>query len=705
VPSEGAIEDGLEEVRGAAPAAPATDGETGPEGKKAVPERPSARGKRKHSLKSWLARPTNRAMLAQLAAYELGRADLDAAMNERLRLPAEEEVHLGGILMAEAFTPSTIRRLKEAIRALPPGVTDEKRTELLARLEVFRRPSFGTGSSAIGYAIPRTTGLGPSFYDQAVPKGVDAIWLRMYAVMPALTVVVATFTFDEASGNLTPLLRADYSTGRHNIRLKVPGRAGKLRAWYPFGRPRLRGHSESLSTADGERRRACEDFIRSRQKDCADWLAMRFPGCFSEVDDVMKRPAVRMFLTRDEAPFSDEQSWREVIGLWPSFDRWDSTEQAGWSFRIDELQPGPAALVIAGARRTDAAHPPGGDDPGTSSWFLTQRFHDHQGELFARWASACLVDSYTDRLAGLRDEIAKRGRRRPVREAEVLDSYLMTNGLDSDAVVSDVLHATEDLGRFAWGFPKYVQHDAAADGDSGADEDARLFARGLGKWMRSQATRLQTDSKVAVPSVIASAGLRQAVMNTKLQRVAVGVALVAAVIAVVSLTRNPSDSGGGATNSVGVAARCSAQQLRFSYYGSSAAAGTAVTGLEVTNTSNSTCTLEGYPVIGFEGTDSVPLKIDVLHHGPGVAFNQVRTSVRLSPGARAGIIVTSADFGSNGASTCPRIGALGISLTQDAAASHVALPAPVNVCGVGLMVNVSAFFAANQLRSYVNPGP
>jgi hypothetical protein len=53
--------------------------------------------------------------------------------------------------------------------------------------------------------------------------------------------------------------------------------------------------------------------------------------------------------------------------------------------------------------------------------------------------------------------------------------------------------------------------------------------------MQAVAARLSTDTKAATPSITASVGLRQAVMNTKLQRRLILVTAVATVISVVSL--------------------------------------------------------------------------------------------------------------------------------------------------------------------------
>jgi len=523
---------------------PADDeGSSSPEVPATSPPAPPCRKPRKHSFGAWRRRPTNRAYLQELAGTPVSSTEIDALENDRTRLPADEEVHLGGILLAEAFTPSTIRRLEDSIRALPPDLSDKKRTELLTRLVVFRRPTFGIGSTSIGYASPSTFVMTPGFHDDAIPDGVEAVWLRIHAVTPSLTVVIATFTLTDGAGDLTALLRSDFKTRHGNIRLQVPGRLGALRAWNPYGRPRLRGSSGTINAADGEKRRACEDIFHSHQDACSRWLAARFPGCFSETEP-KSRPTVRLLLTKTNPPFADEPSWRQSVGLWPAFDSWVATDHPGWSFRFGELFADNPNLITAAAQRSVAAAPSGGNDLGESSWSLTQRCHEYQGGLFARWAGVSLLALYSDRLSTLRDQAAiSRHFDRPVRDAEAFNRYLMTNGLDSETLVADATRLTEDPARFAFGLPKYVQSPAAPPTQSVGATPLTSFADRLCKSMAAVAARLSTDMKAATPSITASVELRQAVMNTRLQRRLIIITLIALAISVVSLVIAITGSG------------------------------------------------------------------------------------------------------------------------------------------------------------------
>lgn len=472
------------------------------------------------SLRAWWRRPSNRAFREQIAGVELGKGDDDA--NARTKLPDDEEVHLAGILLAEAFTPSSVGRLRDAVERLP-GMEREKKVELLRQLDKYRRSSTWGGSTPIGYAGARAWVHAPAFYDEELPTDVETVRLHLHAVTPSLTVVVATFSYPEQDGDLSPLLGASYETRLHD-RITVPGRLGALRAWNPLGRPQLRGTRGTITTADEAKRLACEAFIGTRQDACRRWFAARFPGCFSEVEPG-RRPAVRILLTKIAAPFDDDPSWRKAVGLWPAYDRWDSGAE-GWAFRVGEMRSENLDQIIAAAPQTSTD---GGAAPKPD---VLERFHALHGGLFARWAAHRLLALRLDQLAALRDEAAARGRNRAVRDAEAIDAYLRTNGLDARTVVAEIERVTANSPGFLLGLPVYSRTPPAPGGTAGATED---FRQVLCDSMNATAERLATDTEAATPSIVASAGLRQSILNTKLQRRALVASIVAAAIAAVSL--------------------------------------------------------------------------------------------------------------------------------------------------------------------------
>ena len=91
-------------------------------------------------------------------------------------LPDGEEVHLGGLVLAEAFTPSTVSALLRALEDL--AASRDKKEEWIARLAEGR--SAGGAGGWISLSVIRGSGnwlFGQS--EPALPDGVDAVWLYL----------------------------------------------------------------------------------------------------------------------------------------------------------------------------------------------------------------------------------------------------------------------------------------------------------------------------------------------------------------------------------------------------------------------------------------------------------------------------------------------------------------------------------------------
>jgi hypothetical protein len=85
-----------------------------------------------------------------------------------------------------------------------------------------------------------------------LPDSVAAVWLQLDFVMPSVAVVVATFTFKDEAADMSALLRRDYETQVRDVRMRVNGKLGRLRARLPWSRPKWHGMSASVSRAEDE---------------------------------------------------------------------------------------------------------------------------------------------------------------------------------------------------------------------------------------------------------------------------------------------------------------------------------------------------------------------------------------------------------------------------------------------------------------------
>jgi hypothetical protein len=187
------------------------------------------------------------------------------------------------------------------------------------------------------------------------------------------------------------------------------------------------------------------------------------------------------------------------------------------------------------ARRSDVRPEGGWDLSGEANFSETGLFDRDHAPLMALYGLSALLKIYGGRLALLRDAAGRhRFIRRPVSEARHLDSYLLTDGLDVATITADVADFTKELTRFRQGVPEYIEYH----GDLSAGRDNREpveFVPLLCGFLKDSAARLAADTANTDGNLRASAELRQAIANTRLQRIVVMFTIAALLVAVLSL--------------------------------------------------------------------------------------------------------------------------------------------------------------------------
>jgi hypothetical protein len=460
----------------------------------------------------------------------------DQRDNDQSRLPADEKVHLGGLVLVEAFTPSTISALYDSLTDFPNTRSENK--EWISDLTRGRSAAGRGGWTNLGM-VRRPGDFGFENFDPELPEGVDAIWPYLFYPTPSLTLVVATFTLAEPAGDLSILLRADYHSSAVDVRVHVPGRFGKVRSLIPWARPATRSLWYTVLRADDQKRLACEALITAQEAACWKWMADKFPGRFS-IEAMTDRPTTRLIFTEEQVPFKRGPRWLSSLGLGISTDVWRSPEARGWAVKFGPWTGQDRTSAIAATRRVDAAKSPGGDLSNDTNWYLTQRFADEQSPLIARWAIIRLLSLYTDRLAALRDQASKQPTiSRPVRDARALDNFLMRDGLDASTITSDLEDFTQHLEHFRFGAPEYMEDMEIWPETTRERRPPYQLLAVLMDRLITYAHQLDRDTAATITNINVSAGLRQAIANTIVQRrlliltiVAIGIAILGIIVAV-----------------------------------------------------------------------------------------------------------------------------------------------------------------------------
>jgi hypothetical protein len=458
------------------------------------------------------------------------RADWDQRRNDEARLAHGEEVHVGGVTLIEAFTPSTVSRLKKA-----PSWS-RRDTKLLEDLERSRSPISGRGFATLNVIRRTNHARFPGERSEpTLPASVLAVWRTIYYLTPSVTVVCATFTYEDTAADLSEILRTDYHTELHGTRITVHGRLGALRSRWPWSRPKYHGMSSTVVDAAAVKARAVERHITDLEAECATWFYARYKGRFAAAKPD-SRPVIRLIFTRDAVPFdAGRNDWRESAGLYWSSGVYRSAECLGWALKTSRwpARDRPNTWTAA-ARRGDVGHEGRDDRQGQSNWSLTQRFGTEQCRLAAVLAVLALLDVYGGRLAGLRDAAGRAGiKRLPQRDARDLDRYLSADGLDAATITSDVSRWTKSLRHFRWDVPEYTE-DLGPHAEQRRREPLELVPE-LRTELRYKARLLGDDTANVIGNITASAELRQAITNTRLQVLVVAFTIAAVVIAIVSL--------------------------------------------------------------------------------------------------------------------------------------------------------------------------
>jgi hypothetical protein len=488
--------------------------------------------RRARAQKHWHERPTVWTLKKQ-AKRSTRPHTLDSRDNEDTKLPSGEGVHLGGIVLAEAFTPSTVSSLYRSLERWETHVPGRKE-EWLTQLERSRSGVVGGWQNLGVVRPPGTFTIGDAQHDPTLPTGVAAAWVHVSYITPTLAMAVATFTISEEAGDLSSFLSQDYVAERRNFEFRVYGRFGRLRARIPWARPSRYRQSHSVVMPDQRKRESCQSVIKGYEDACSSWFFQKFPGRFRSANSE-ERPVLRILLTKNHVPFADRPRWLEPVDLAFAVPLWRSVASEGWWLSEERFGSRDRYMLTVAARRGDVASSLGGGENDGSNWAVTQRFADDATPLAARYAILALLALYGRRLGALRDRAGgRRFLRRMVREARNLDDFLIRDGLDAATLTNDLSKFTANLGWFRLGVPEFIE-DRTGRPHQMQKGPTPEFVPWLCDAIREQAARLADDTAASTGNIQASAELRQAITNTVLQRLIVVLTLVAISLAIISL--------------------------------------------------------------------------------------------------------------------------------------------------------------------------
>ena len=473
-------------------------------------------------LRAYRRRPTVRDLRQQVASPSDVIKARDPQANAECRVPDGDALSLSSVTLVEAFTPSTIHHLQEALPSLARD--SDKAAEFVQRL---RASSTGYGSLELGpVSSERRWG---SIEDRTLPADIAAAWLRVELLTPSLTFLVATFSLRETAGDLASSTRVVRASRTTDVQVTVRGRFGPLRGQIPWSRPRDFVVSHMLEDVRRQHAQEINERMGSVAASCARWLRDRAEGSFA-AQGADRVPRIRLVLTGKAEPFgATPPGWLGLVGLHSGV-YWKPPDPSPWRLVTDRR-----VLTVASRRgrvlATGAADATGED---TTNWVIAQRWQDEMSLFCALWASGQLVDEYEDRVGKLRDSVAESRPDRPVREARRVNKLLVSTSFDGTVVAADLRHLSKDpfLYSQTLRFDEVTPFDAQR---AKAGIVVPPFNDNLRATHRDLCARLVDDLAEVRAVIVASVQLMGVESTIRLQRVAIFLSVVAVVVATVAL--------------------------------------------------------------------------------------------------------------------------------------------------------------------------
>jgi hypothetical protein len=203
------------------------------------------------------------------------------------------------------------------------------------------------------------------------------------------------------------------------------------------------------------------------------------------------------------------------------------------------------------------------------------------------------------------------------------------------------------------------------------------------------------------------------VVKRVLVPIAVVVVAIGAAASAGLLVRRHVSGRGGLPSLVlnGGSTTCYMSELRVSYFGTEASAGSAITGFRVTDRSMLPCTLSGSPLLGLYGGPlpaGKPLhaRLEGFASGPFAAARTAAT-VLIEPKSdryAAAFVIATLDSSATGSANCSRLAAIEVGLYPHGKRAMVPLSPPEKACGSPPRISVSGFFSSERLDSYIKRG-
>lgn len=443
----------------------------------------------------------------------------DEEQNQNSKLSELDAIHMPAIWVAELYTPSTVEGLVNGVRDLGWNESYRMRKDLGGWMNDVRAGR-SAGWISLGLVARRDS---KNFLKDRVadlPHGVRAALPILLSITPSITAFVIVFIFeDDVAGSLQTVLRSDF--------VSETRRDSRLRFWHVINFILTGKSSEYMGYTtqrpDDLRRNLASQKVDALEEMCIRWVSDKVPGVFSLKSGNF--PTAVLYVTEQEQPMSSEEvyipAW-EAFGLNKPFEVWESLEWPWAKMRLPSYQEKGKKRLVFTCRRRDALtegskmyHEP------TSNWTLSHRADKECRGLLARWSVTCLLDSYYEDIAELRDQSARDGEYRAIRDLKRLRSLARTK-------LFDIGVCTQEIEDFTSSKISYNYSATAMKLNGSADVD---FLDNLRRSQAARAKQVRRDADLLRETLALSSNLSQTIANIRIQWFVVALAVISIVVA------------------------------------------------------------------------------------------------------------------------------------------------------------------------------
>jgi len=343
-------------------------------------------------------------------------------------LPVDEEVRLRSISITEAYPPSCVPSLTEALARLGWDVPNRYGANGLSP-DKLREARTGRGLNFCG--LGTMTGAGEyneflGYRTVELPAGIERVHVSGHHPVPSITVLTFQFvlTYD-TSRELTELFQRE-----------DPALKNDLNAWMQRTGPRRR-HMEAAVNGVRERQRRA----------CAEWVASRVPGLFTASGGA----PVAEFMTLEKGePLGRSGAYTpgyiQALGLHRTFYASELWGRQGLRLEWPFMYRSAGNLLFCG--RMDELYDL--ENPDGSDSFM-ERVAEHVRDALVLWAPYESVRRSTEQIAVLRERVAEVAAGDPARSVVALNAVqreFMRLVVDTVPMEREIREFCEDAERY-----------------------------------------------------------------------------------------------------------------------------------------------------------------------------------------------------------------------------------------------------------------